>query len=269
MPNRLAARWPDTGCVAGPAERCQEAPKSLTNARWFRRRGPHDAIQAKRTAVDEARYALHRSVSGNLHEGVPVSKHLEQSDLGRTKPLVSAPGAGRAADEPDDAWTARRATRNSDRFAARYLCGEPEREASAPAGGAGSGSVDDLVDEAVGRWGSHAEWSRCPAPVEPPTDATKLIGTSETGECLSDGLWRAVEVLGTPEAIARADHLVSDLSRNARVAHGSHRSSSVGKSLRELDTPGGVSLVSDVSSPAVQTLGRSARPRGRGAIMTS
>ncbi|MBI2708570.1 MAG: hypothetical protein HYX34_02600 [Actinobacteria bacterium] len=238
MTNGLAARWPDTGGVAGPAERSQEAPESLTNARGFRRRCPHDAIQAERTAVDEARYAFHRSVIGNLHEAVPVSKHLEQSDLCRAQPLVSALGAGRAADEPDDAWTARRSTRNSDRFAARYLCGEPKCEASAPAGGTGSRSVDDLVDEAVGRWGSHADWSRCPAPVEPSTDATKLMGTSETGECLSDGPWRAVEVLGTPEAIVRADHLAPDLSRNARFTHGSHRSGGVGKSLRVVDSPG-------------------------------
>lgn len=49
--------------------------------------------------------------------------------------------------------------------------------------------------------GSHAQTSRGAAPIESAADSPQLLGSVESRQFFGDGLWRAVEVLGLPEAI--------------------------------------------------------------------
>ena len=236
--NRLAAGGPDGIGVSRLAHRSEQLTKALTDTRWFGCRSPHDAIDAKNPGPRQICDALDGDACRNFNESVPVPEHLEESDLPRSQPLVSAPGACSAADEPNGSGVPRRATGHRDCLAARHLRGESERERCTPAGRAGARRVDHFVDEAVERWGSHAESSRCPAPVEPPPDTTKLFGMRQPRQRLRNGLGRAVKVLGTPEAIARGEDPLADLGRNAHIAHDGNGNSNVGNSLREVDRTG-------------------------------
>lgn len=185
--NRLAPGWPDSVGSHRLAERAKEAAKPFTNPGWLGCRRTREPVDADCAGAGETCDPLYGFTGGNLYERIPVPEHLQQRNLSRTEPLIAALRAGSAADDADRTWIPRCSPWHGDGLAARYLSRQAERKGGAPPGRAGAQAAGDLIGEAIGGRGSHAEPGWHSAPVESSPDTAKISGASQPGERLRDG----------------------------------------------------------------------------------
>lgn len=212
LPRELAARTRYALGVFSQVESCEELAQSLADPGWLGRRGTHDSIDPNRSFFGEGFDTAQSLGEWDFDEALPIAQSLKQRHFNRAKMLVPASPAGIAAHELDTSGVLGGSSWYGDRVDARDLCSESKRERGTQRGRAYAGLVDDFLDQTLSwRW-SHPQSRLCASPIEPSTDTTQLACARQAGEGLCYRLRRTIEILWTPESVARSKNLPANIS---------------------------------------------------------
>ena len=117
-----------------------------------------------------------------------------------------------------------------------YLRRQTERKSRAPTGGASTWAADDLVGEAIGRWGSHAQAGRRSRASRALAGTRRSSPASTSRESVfATASGTASKSSGRQKRSHRRDDSITHHHCHARLIHDGHSIRSVGKAVHEPD----------------------------------